>query len=67
MNMDEKLILSPKDIQELTGFGRTQVYELWRRPDFPGKRLGRRLFVSKKAFERWLETKDEEEFDVYES
>lgn len=65
--MDEKLILSPKDIQELTGFGRVQVYGLWRRPDFPGKRLGRRLFVSKKAFERWLETKDEEEFDVYES
>lgn len=65
--MDEKLILSPKDIQELTGFGRVQVYGLWRRPDFPGKRLGRRLFVSKKAFERWLETKDEEEFNVYES
>ena len=64
--MDEKLILSPKDIQELTGFGRVQVYGLWRRPDFPGKRLGRRLFVSKKAFERWLETKDEEEFNVYE-
>ena len=61
MNMDEKLILSPKDIQELTGFGRVQVYGLWRRPDFPGKRLGRRLFVSKKAFEKWLETKDEED------
>ncbi|NSW76105.1 MAG: helix-turn-helix domain-containing protein [Candidatus Atribacteria bacterium] len=56
----EKLILRPRDVQELTGLGRIQVYELWKRSDFPGKKHGRSLFVSRKAFEEWLEKRDGE-------
>lgn len=60
MEIHEKTILRPKDVQKLMGLGRIQTYTLWRRPDFPGKRHGRSLFVSRKAFEAWLEQRDEE-------
>jgi predicted DNA-binding transcriptional regulator AlpA len=54
-----KLILRPKDVRELLGLGRPQVYALWKRPDFPGKKHGRCLFVARDAFLRWLEQRDE--------
>jgi predicted DNA-binding transcriptional regulator AlpA len=57
---EERLILRPKDIREILGLGRVQVYELWKRKDFPGKRHGRSLFVARDAFFRWLEQRDEE-------
>ncbi|WP_427366758.1 helix-turn-helix domain-containing protein [Candidatus Caldatribacterium saccharofermentans] len=39
----------------MTGLGKNQTYRLFRRADFPAKRLGRSWFVSRAAFERWLE------------
>lgn len=57
----EKLILRPKDVKKLLGLGRVQVYELFKRPDFPAKKHGKSLFVSKKAFLEWLERRDEEQ------
>lgn len=56
----EKLILRPRDVKELTGLGRLQVYELWRRSDFPGKRHGKSLFVARDAFLEWLRRRDEQ-------
>lgn len=56
----KKVILKPKDVQEMLGISKHTVYQLFRRKDFPAKRVGNRWFVSLKAFERWLETRDEE-------
>jgi len=59
-NTEERLVLRPKEVRRLLGIGRAQVYQLFRRKDFPAKRLERSWLVSKVAFERWLEEKDEE-------
>jgi len=59
-NIQEKLILRPKDVCKIMGIGRVQAYQLWRRKDFPGKRHGKSLFVARDAFLKWLEQKDEE-------
>lgn len=56
----KKVVLRPRDVQKILGISKHTVYELFRRADFPAKRLGSRWFVSLKAFERWLETRDEE-------
>ena len=56
---ENRVVLRPKDVQKLLGFGRNQIYALFRRPDFPAKRVGRSWFISRAAFERWLERHDE--------
>ncbi|MCD8051499.1 MAG: helix-turn-helix domain-containing protein [Clostridiales bacterium] len=53
--MSEKLTLKPKEVAEVLGLGITKTYELMHTPDFPSFRVGKRLLVSKKALEEWLE------------
>jgi len=49
-------VLTPKLIYELGLFpaGVNQVYELWKRDDFPGLRHGKRLIVGREAFFAWV-------------
>ena len=55
---ESRVVLRPRDVQKLLGIGRNQAYHLFRRPDFPAKRLGRSWLISRAAFERWLEQRD---------
>jgi excisionase family DNA binding protein len=54
-------ILTTRDLQEALPLGKNSIYQLVRREDFPARRLGRKILVSKKALLRWLETRDEVE------
>lgn len=49
-------VLTPKLIYELGLFpsGVNQVYELWKRQDFPGLQHGKRLIVGREAFFNWV-------------
>jgi len=58
--MEEKKVLRPREVKKILRIGLNQVYQLFRRPDFPAKRVGRTWLVSKTAFERWLEHRDDE-------
>ena len=51
----EKRYYSPKDIREITGISRAQVYNIMNRTDFPAVRIGKRIIVPIEAFNRWLD------------
>jgi len=51
----DKLTLSVDEAAALSGIGRDKLYELTKRPDFPALRLGRRILISRNAFEEWIE------------
>lgn len=51
----EKRYYSQKDIREITGISRAQVYNIMNRADFPAIRIGKRIIVPIEAFNRWIE------------
>ena len=59
-NWDEvPLVLGPQDILRLGILpgGKTSIYALFHRKDFPAIRHGKRLLVSREALRTWLERK----------
>jgi len=57
--LTDKLILRPKDVSALLGVSLAKAYELWKRDDFPGKRLSTRCyFVTTDSFIRWLQQRE---------
>lgn len=50
----EKL-LSPQDVMRIASLGRTTVYALFHRGDFPTVKIGKKLYVTAAAFQAWLE------------
>jgi len=56
---NEKLILDARDIEVLTGLGRTKVRALLRQQAIPSFRIGKCIRVSRVEFERWLERQHE--------
>lgn len=51
----EKLLLSVKDIQDLTGYGRTSVYELLRTNQLDVIRKGRSVRVPRASLDEWIQ------------
>ncbi|BER92715.1 helix-turn-helix domain-containing protein [Atrimonas thermophila] len=58
------VVLRPKDVQKILGIGKAKAYELFRRHDFPAVKLGRSWYVSLKAFQKWLEERNVDEWSV---
>jgi hypothetical protein len=52
---DLPLILTPKDMREILPIGEHGIYQLFHRPDFPGRRFGKKLLVSRESLRKWLE------------
>ena len=59
--MTERVLLTVKDVQELTQLGRTTVYELIRTGTLPIVRFGRVIRIRREALEAWLAQKEVEE------
>jgi len=59
--MTDRVLLTVKDVQELTQLGRTMVYELIRTGALPTVRFGRVIRVRREALETWLQEKETEE------
>lgn len=53
--MEKKLCITVEEMGELMGIGRSKAYELARQADFPTIRLGRKMLVSIKGLEAWVE------------
>lgn len=54
---DFPLVLTARDIMQITGLSKQSVYQLFKREDFPAIECGRRLLVSREAFRQWLENR----------
>ena len=54
MNTDLKFI-SPQELQELLGYGRTLTYELLARGEFPSYKVGKLRRIKLSDLELWLE------------
>ena len=46
--------LSIQQVQEISGLGRTKIYELLKSGELPGKKLGKRTLVLKSDLEAFL-------------
>ena len=44
-----------KEVAEILGIGLNTAYEAARRDDFPAIKVGGRILIPKKRFDRWLE------------
>lgn len=55
MENEEDVILSVSDIQKIFNCGKNQAYEIIRIKGFPVMKIGRKHYIYKKAFIKWLE------------
>jgi excisionase family DNA binding protein len=53
----QKNTYSASDISEYLGLSLVGAYNLMHAKDFPSFRIGRRVLVTKQAFDKWLEEK----------
>lgn len=51
----EKLTLSASEAAQVIGISRPRMYQLMKVNGFPTVQVGRRLLVSRKGLERWVE------------
>ena len=53
--MDSNNMYSVRDLYTHLGFTRSTAYELVARSDFPSFRIGKKIYIPRAAFERWLD------------
>ena len=51
------LVLNAKDVKNILGLSRGKTYELMNSVEFPTLSEGKRMFVTKEAFQGWLNGK----------
>ncbi len=54
---ENRTLLDAKDLMQQYGLSRVKTYQLLNDRTLPVIRLGRRLFVRKSDFEKWLDAK----------
>ena len=55
MNIESKMRIGVKELQEVLGIGESKAREMTHREGFPAIRDGKRILIPVKALERWLE------------
>ncbi len=58
--MAESVLLTVRDVQEVTQLGRTKIYELMRDGELPYLKIGRSIRIRREALEAWLTQLEEE-------
>ena len=58
--MAETVLLTVRDVQEVTQLGRTKIYELMRDGQLPYLRIGRSVRIRREVLEAWLAKLEEE-------
>lgn len=58
----EKLTLSVPEAAQIVGVSQSKMYEIVKIKGFPTIHIGRRLLVSVKGLERWIEEQAEKEW-----
>lgn len=52
---DLPVAMTPEHVARVMGMSKSNVYQLMHSAAFPSFKVGRKLYVSKNAFIRWLE------------
>ena len=52
----EERLLTPKDLQYIFGIGKNRAYELMNSSGFPTLKINSRMYVSKTALNKWIDT-----------
>ena len=60
---ENRTLLDAKDLMQQYGLSRVKTYQLLNDRTLPVIRLGRRLFVRKSDFEKWLDEKQVRPFE----
>lgn len=55
-SLEDDKLLTPKDIQYIFRVGKNKAYELMNSDGFPTIRLDSRLYVSRAALRKWIDT-----------
>jgi len=55
MHSFERQTYTVREIAKIIGINCTAAYDLVRQSDFPARRIGRRIVVSKSGLDLWLE------------
>lgn len=51
---DNKIVYTIKEVQEILGLGKNNVYKLLKLPTFPVIKIGKRYLIPKKELEEWV-------------
>lgn len=49
-------LLTPKDLQVIFSIGKNRAYELMNSSGFPTLKINNRMYVSKSALDKWIDT-----------
>lgn len=50
----DKIVYTIKEVQEVLGLGKNNVYKLLKLPTFPVIKIGKRYLIPKKELEEWV-------------
>lgn len=53
-NNEDVILYDVSKIQEILHCGRNAAYNLMNSKDFPSIQIGKRLYIEKKEFEKWI-------------
>lgn len=59
------MILNANEAADFIGVGKSQIYELIRRIDFPAFKIGQRIFIHRDKFLAWIDAQIEEKESVF--
>lgn len=59
------MVLNVQEVADFIGLGRSQVYELTKRIDFPAFKVGNRIFVPRDKLLAWVDTQTEEKEAIF--
>lgn len=59
------MILNATEVAGFIGVGKSQIYDLIRRVDFPSFRIGKPVFVHRDKFLAWLDKQIEEKESIF--
>lgn len=55
MNIQEKILITPKEAKELLGVGTNAIYQLCKDDNFPSISLGGRIYINKNKLQEWAD------------
>ena len=55
MNLQEKILITPKEAKELLGVGTNAIYTLCKDKNFPSISIGGRIYINKNKLQTWAD------------
>ncbi|WP_195973135.1 helix-turn-helix domain-containing protein [Clostridium thermobutyricum] len=55
MNIQEKILITPKEAKGLLGVGTNAIYDLCKDKNFPSVYIGGRIYINKNKLQEWAD------------